>query len=286
MRLLRTSPMTFRNLSTRSTTLVVSTQPWAISARNSSKIVIPGRRSNQQPDPRPPQGAYSTWQRARSGPSYAVRLKVLSSGKCFRVWGEKNSRVSPRPVGPELRGASESFEFRKMFSGFAVPASSASRSRSPPRSIAPRAAVHRPRQGAARQPLRRPHPGDRHSGDRDADRRKPCPVVADRGYRGHNAQPDHKFKVYISGQRRRVTETIKRELRRRSAVEPVIGHAKTEHRMARNYLAGTHGDAANAVLAAAGYNFRRLLEWLALLLSIILAALTAATSQDSIPKSA
>jgi len=111
-------------------------------------------------------------------------------------------------------------------------------------------------------------------------------IVADRGYRGHNAPPGHTFKVYISGQRRRVTETIKRELRRRSAVEPVIGHAKTEHRMARNYLAGTHGDAANAVLAAAGYNFRRLLEWLALLSSIILAALTAATSQDSIPKSA
>ena len=58
-------------------------------------------------------------------------------------------------------------------------------------------------------------------------------IVADRGYRGHNAPPDHKFKVYISGQRRRVTETIKRQLRRRSAVEPVIGHAKTEHRMGR-----------------------------------------------------
>ena len=85
-------------------------------------------------------------------------------------------------------------------------------------------------------------------------------IVADRGYRGHNAPPDHKFKLYISGQRRRVTETVKRELRRRSAVEPVIGHAKAEHRMGRNYLAGTHGDAANAVLAAAGYNFRRLLE--------------------------
>ena len=51
-------------------------------------------------------------------------------------------------------------------------------------------------------------------------------VVADRGYRGHNAPPDYKFRVYISGQRRRITETIKRELRRRSAVEPVIGHAK------------------------------------------------------------
>ena len=59
-------------------------------------------------------------------------------------------------------------------------------------------------------------------------------IVADRGYRGHNAQHDHKFKVYISGQRRRVTETIKRELRRRSAVEPVIGHAKAERRMGRN----------------------------------------------------
>jgi transposase, IS5 family len=104
-------------------------------------------------------------------------------------------------------------------------------------------------------------------------------IVVDRGYRGHNAPPDHKFKVHISGQRRRVTETIKRELRRRSAVEPVIGHAKAEHRMGRNHLAGTHGDAANAVLAAAGYNFRRLFEWLALLLSMILAALNAATSQ-------
>ena len=90
--------------------------------------------------------------------------------------------------------------------------------------------------------------------------------------------PRFKFRVYISGQRRRVTEAIKRELRRRSAVEPVIGHAKAEHRMGRNYLAGTHGDAANAVLAAAGYNFRRLLEWLALLFSATLAALkTAAT---------
>ena len=111
-------------------------------------------------------------------------------------------------------------------------------------------------------------------------------IVADRGYRGHNAPPDHRFKVYISGQRRRVTEAIKRELRRRSAVEPVIGHAKAEHRMGRNYLAGAHGDAANAVLAAAGYNFRRLLDWLALLLSAILAAFTAAASQKRPLKSA
>jgi hypothetical protein len=49
-------------------------------------------------------------------------------------------------------------------------------------------------------------------------------VVADRGYRRHNAPPDLKFKVYVSGQRRSVTDAIKRELRRRSAAEPVIGH--------------------------------------------------------------
>jgi IS5 family transposase len=101
-------------------------------------------------------------------------------------------------------------------------------------------------------------------------------VIADRGYRGHNAPPTHQFRVFISGQRRRVTEAIKRELRRRSAVEPVIGHLKAEHRMGRNHLAHAAGDAINAVLAAAGYNFKRLLAWLALLCAYFLAALASA----------
>ncbi|MCP1846029.1 hypothetical protein J2R78_009063 [Bradyrhizobium sp. USDA 4538] len=96
-------------------------------------------------------------------------------------------------------------------------------------------------------------------------------LVLDKGYRGHNAPPDYKFRVFISGQKRRVTPKIKRELRRRSAVEPVIGHLKSEHRMGRNYLWHREGDAANAILAAVGYNFRRLIRWLALLLSQILA---------------
>ncbi len=77
-----------------------------------------------------------------------------------------------------------------------------------------------------------------------------------------------------------------KQLGRRSAVEPVIGHAKAEHRMGRNYFAGTHGDANNPVLAAAGYNFRRLLEWLALLLFAILADVSAAASQERPLKSA
>jgi IS5 family transposase len=109
-------------------------------------------------------------------------------------------------------------------------------------------------------------------------------IVADRGYRGHNAPPDMGFKIYISGQRRGVTDAIKRELRRRSAVEPVIGHAKAEHRMGRNFLKGPHGDAANAVLAAAGYNFRRLLAWLAMIWRVLSAAILAETVQFAIIK--
>ena len=98
-------------------------------------------------------------------------------------------------------------------------------------------------------------------------------LLLDKGYRGHNAPPDYKFRVFTSGQKRRMTPQIKRELRRRSAVEPVIGHLKSEHRMGRNYLWHREGDAANAVLAAVGYNFRRLIKWLSHLLSEILARL-------------
>src|SRR5262249_23123129 len=55
--------------------------------------------------------------------------------------------------------------------------------------------------------------------------------ITDAGYRGHNAPPDHKFKVYTTGQKRRVTPQIKREFKRRAAIEPVIGHLKEHHRM-------------------------------------------------------
>jgi transposase, IS5 family len=72
-----------------------------------------------------------------------------------------------------------------------------------------------------------------------------------------------------------VPPRIKRQLRRRSAIEPVIGHLKAEHRMGRNYLWHPRGDAANAVRAAAGYNFRRLIRWLSILWRLILSALHA-----------
>jgi IS5 family transposase len=98
-------------------------------------------------------------------------------------------------------------------------------------------------------------------------------IIADAGYRGHNAPPEHSFHVYTAGQKRRVTPQIKRDFKRRAAIEPVIGHLKNDHRMGRNYLAHSSGDAINAVLASVGYNFRRLIRWLSLFVLRILVAL-------------
>jgi transposase, IS5 family len=93
-------------------------------------------------------------------------------------------------------------------------------------------------------------------------------IHVDKGYRGHNHR--HKFRVWITGQVRRVTQSIRREMKRRAAVEPVIGHLKAEHRLGRNYLKGRDGDRANAVLAAAGHNFALLLRWFSRLLCALL----------------
>jgi len=95
-------------------------------------------------------------------------------------------------------------------------------------------------------------------------------IHVDKGYRGHNHP--HKFRVWVTGQARGTTRAIRREMRRRAAVEPVIGHLKAEHRLGRNYLKGRGGDRSNAVLAAAGYNFSLLLRWLERLLRALFAA--------------
>lgn len=105
-------------------------------------------------------------------------------------------------------------------------------------------------------------------------------IHVDKGYRGHNHK--EKFRVWITGQARRVTAPIRREMKRRAAVEPVIGHVKAEHRMGRNYLKGRDGDCINAVLAAAGYNFSLLLRWLARLLCALIRALIAAPQRAQI----
>jgi len=110
---------------------------------------------------------------------------------------------------------------------------------------------------------------------------EPKRIHVDKGYRGHNHP--NRFQVWISGQVRRVTRAIRREMKRRAAVEPVIGHVKAEHGMGRNYLKGREGDRANAVLAAAGYNFGLLLRWLTRLLRALIQALL---ETDPAPQSA
>lgn len=97
--------------------------------------------------------------------------------------------------------------------------------------------------------------------------------MTDAGYRGHNAPDTHRFRVYTQGQKRGVSPALKKQMKRRAAIEPVIGHVKNEHRMGRNFLAHTKGDRINAVLAAAGYNFRLLLNWLRDFLCLMLAAI-------------
>jgi transposase, IS5 family len=81
-----------------------------------------------------------------------------------------------------------------------------------------------------------------------------------KGYRGHNHA--QKFRVWMSRPVRRVTATIRREMRHRTAVMPVIGHIKITHRMGRNYLKGRDGDRINVVLTAAGCNFGLFPCWL------------------------
>lgn len=102
--------------------------------------------------------------------------------------------------------------------------------------------------------------------------RKVARAYVDLGYRGHDAKGGH-TEVYISRQRDLPSPTIKRELKRRSAIEPVIGHQKSDGLLERNHLAGAAGDATNAILAAAGHNLRLLLAWLRRLCALILIAL-------------
>jgi hypothetical protein len=70
-------------------------------------------------------------------------------------------------------------------------------------------------------------------------------AYVDKGYRGHETANPRR--VFISGQKRGVFGAIKRELRRRSAIEAVIGHMKNDGHLGRCYLKGRDGDAANAI---------------------------------------
>lgn len=93
---------------------------------------------------------------------------------------------------------------------------------------------------------------------------QPKEAYTDRGYRGHGCNSST-LKVWIAGAKRGVSAAIQRKLKRRNAVEPVIGHLKSDGRLARNFLKGIAGDAMNALLCGAGHNMRKILKKLRLL---------------------
>jgi IS5 family transposase len=85
-------------------------------------------------------------------------------------------------------------------------------------------------------------------------------VYVDRGYQGA-AKYVQENNIHIAGRRlKNLTRTALNWLKRRSAIEPIIGHMKSDNRMDRNYLKGKDGDRMNAIFAGSGFNFRKLIR--------------------------
>jgi IS5 family transposase len=90
--------------------------------------------------------------------------------------------------------------------------------------------------------------------------RSPSTVIVDQGYRGKKkigateiVSADRLEQELTKYEKRK----IKKQLRRRAAIEPVIGHLKSDFRLARNYLKGTLGDHMNVLLAATAFNLKK-----------------------------
>jgi IS5 family transposase len=91
---------------------------------------------------------------------------------------------------------------------------------------------------------------------------QPQHIFTDQGYRGHDYQGG--ITVHVDKKRRsNISKSLWKWMKRRSAIEPGIGHLKAEHRMERNRLRGAEGDHHNALLSAAGMNFAKLLKHMA-----------------------
>lgn len=110
---------------------------------------------------------------------------------------------------------------------------------------------------------------------------KPTAAYVDLGYRARAVDGTD---IIHRGKLKRLTRSQRQALKRRQAVEPVIGHLKADHRMDRNWLKGAAGDAMHAVLCACGYNLRLLLRHLALWLAQIWVAGLATRSVSFRPR--
>lgn len=93
---------------------------------------------------------------------------------------------------------------------------------------------------------------------------RPKETYVDLGYRGHK---ETESKVYIAKQKQnKKNPALRKAMKRRSAIEPIIGHTKSEGHLGRNHLKGSDGDRFNAVMSAIGFNLRQILRKLRLFL--------------------
>ena len=88
-------------------------------------------------------------------------------------------------------------------------------------------------------------------------------AFVDKGYKGHGVESDplrNHTKIFISGQKKGITKSLKKQLKRRSAIEPMIGHMKQEGKLGLCRLKGIIGDQINALLTGVGHNLRLILN--------------------------
>ena len=98
----------------------------------------------------------------------------------------------------------------------------------------------------------------------------PEEIGCDKGYRGKARHAEIPGRILIPGTGQQVSVKEKRRMRRRNAIEPVIGHLKADYGLERNYLKGTVGDVINALLAACGSNLKKLLKHLRTFLYLVI----------------
>jgi IS5 family transposase len=89
---------------------------------------------------------------------------------------------------------------------------------------------------------------------------KPRQAFVDKGYRGKEHHPKD-IEVFVTG-RKGLSGTLKRFLKARCGIEPIIGHLKEDNKLCRNHLLGKIGDHINALLSGCAFNLRKIIRYL------------------------
>jgi len=98
---------------------------------------------------------------------------------------------------------------------------------------------------------------------------RPTVINADQGFKGEKNHPEG-ISVLITGKKNK-SSAIKKFMKKRSAIEPIIGHLKSDHRLTRNYLKGKLGDMVNCILSACAFNLKKILNSMAIPKKVIYA---------------